>query len=44
MITTANALSIGEWVCFGIVICLAYGIYPALQVANINLIDALRLE
>ena len=44
LITTANALSVGEGVCFGIVICLACGIYPAWQAANLNPIDALRHE
>ena len=44
LITTANALSVGEGVFFGIVICLACGIYPAWQAANLNPIDALRHE
>ena len=44
LITTANALSVGEGICFGIVICLACGIYPAWQAANLNPIDALRHE
>ncbi len=44
LITTANALSVGEGVCFGIVICLLCGIYPAWQAANLNPIDALRHE
>jgi putative ABC transport system permease protein len=42
--TTANALSVAEGVGFGIVICLACGIYPAWQAANLNPIDALRHE
>jgi len=44
LITTANALSVAEGVGFGIVICLACGIYPAWQAANLNPIDALRHE
>jgi len=44
LLTTANALSVGEGVSFGIVICLACGIYPAWQAANLNPIDALRHE
>ena len=44
LITTANALSVGEGISFGIVICLACGIYPAWQAANLNPIDALRHE
>ena len=44
LLTTANALSVGEGICFGIVICLACGIYPVWQAANLNPIDALRHE
>jgi putative ABC transport system permease protein len=44
LLTSANALSVSEGVCFGIVICLACGIYPARQAANLNPIDALRHE
>jgi putative ABC transport system permease protein len=44
LITVANALSVGEGICFGIVVCLACGIYPAWQAANLNPIDALRHE
>ena len=44
LFTMANALSVAEGVCFGIVVCLACGIYPAWQAANLNPIDALRHE
>jgi putative ABC transport system permease protein len=44
LLTTANALSVGEGVSFGIIICLLCGIYPAWQAANLNPIDALRHE
>jgi putative ABC transport system permease protein len=44
LFTMANALSVGEGICFGIVVCLACGIYPAWQAANLNPIDALRHE
>ena len=44
LFTIANALSVGEGICFGIVVCLACGIYPAWQAANLNPIDALRHE
>lgn len=42
--TLSTALSVTEGVGFGIVICLACGIYPAWQAANLNPIDALRHE
>nr|WP_320160956.1 ABC transporter permease [uncultured Methanoregula sp.] len=44
LFTISTALSVAEGVGFGIVICLACGIYPAWQAANMNPIDALRHE
>jgi putative ABC transport system permease protein len=44
LLTSANALSVSEGVCFGIMVCLACGIYPAWQAANLNPIEALRHE
>ena len=44
LFTLATAISVAEGVGFGIVICLACGIYPAWQAANMNPIDALRHE
>jgi len=42
--TISTAISVAEGVGFGIIICLACGIYPAWQAANLNPIDALRHE
>jgi len=42
--TMATAVSVAEGVGFGIIICIACGIYPAWQAANLNPIDALRHE
>ena len=42
--TLSTAFSVAEGVGFGIVICLACGVYPAWQAANLNPIDALRHE
>jgi len=44
LFTLATAVSVTEGVVFGIVICLACGLYPAWQAANMNPIDALRHE
>jgi len=44
LFTVATMLSVAEGVGFGIVICIACGIYPAWQAANLNPIDALRHE
>ena len=44
LFTVANALSVAEGMGFGIVICLACGLYPAWRAANLNPIDALRHE
>ena len=44
LFTIATVASVAEGVGFGIVICLACGLYPAWQAANMNPIDALRHE
>jgi len=44
LFTIATAFSVMEGVGFGIVICIACGMYPAWQAANLNPIDALRHE
>ncbi|PKG32180.1 ABC transporter permease [Methanoregula sp.] len=42
--TLPTALSVTQGIAFGILICLACGLYPAWQAANLNPIDALRHE
>jgi putative ABC transport system permease protein len=44
LLTLSNGFSVAEGVLFGVFICLACGIYPAWQAANLNPIDALRHE
>ncbi|HEX3001534.1 MAG TPA: FtsX-like permease family protein, partial [Methanoregula sp.] len=44
LFTVSTALSVAEGVGFGIIVCIACGIYPAWQAANLNPIDALRHE
>jgi putative ABC transport system permease protein len=44
LFTMASLESVVEGVGFGILICIACGIYPAWQAANLNPIDALRHE
>jgi putative ABC transport system permease protein len=44
LFTVASMMSVVEGVSFGILICIACGMYPAWQAANLNPIDALRHE
>jgi len=44
LFTISSLSSVAEGVGFGILVCLACGIYPAWQAANLNPIDALRHE
>ncbi|MGD0080881.1 MAG: ABC transporter permease [Methanoregula sp.] len=44
LFTVSSMTSVVEGVGFGIVICIACGLYPAWQAANLNPIDALRHE
>jgi putative ABC transport system permease protein len=44
LFTLSSMLPVVEGISFGILICLACGIYPAWQAANLNPIDALRHE
>jgi putative ABC transport system permease protein len=44
LFTVASMSSVVEGIAFGIVICILCGVYPALQAANLNPIDALRHE
>ncbi len=44
LVTVSNAITIFQGVAFGIVVCLACGIYPAWKAANLNPIDAIRHE
>ena len=44
LFTVSSMSSVAEGVLFGIIICIACGVYPAWQAANLNPIDALRHE
>jgi len=44
LFTVASMTSVVEGVGFGIIVCLLCGVYPSLQAANLNPIDALRHE
>jgi len=44
LFTVASLSSVVEGVGFGILVCIACGVYPAWQAANLNPIDALRHE
>src|SRR5208337_1045619 len=44
LFTVASMTSVVEGVGFGVIVCLLCGVYPSLQAANLNPIDALRHE
>ncbi|MGB8309291.1 MAG: ABC transporter permease [Methanoregula sp.] len=44
LFTVASMTSVVEGVGFGIIVCLLCGVYPSVQAANLNPIDALRHE